>query len=77
MTQMPVASPSADVVAGIDQAQADAAGHRRDDAGVDEVELGGVDAGLVGDDVRLVLAHQRGLGVDCWRAIESCATSVL
>ena len=37
--------------------------HRRDDAGIDEVELGVVDQRLVGDDWRLVLAHQRGLGV--------------
>ena len=51
------------VVALVDQAQADAARDRRDDAGIDEVELGVVDQRLVGDDRRLVLAHQSGLRV--------------
>ena len=53
-----------DVVALVDHAQADAAGERRDDPRVGDVELGGVDLRLVDDQRGLVLAHQRLLGVE-------------
>ena len=56
MTTMPFASPVVDVVARVDLAQADAAGDRRGDAAVDEIEPGVVDLRLVGLDRALVLA---------------------
>ena len=52
------------VVARVDRAQADAAGHRRGDAGVVEVELGGRLGGAVGDHGAFELLDQRGLRVD-------------
>ena len=51
-------------VAGIHQAQADAAADRGDHAGMRELQLRVVDPALVGLHRRLVLAHQRFLRVD-------------
>ena len=54
----------ADVVAGVDGAQADAAGDRRDDAAVAEVQARRVLVGAVDDQRALELLDQRRLGVD-------------
>ena len=51
------------IIAGIDLAQPDAAGDRRDDAAIGQVELLGVDLRLIGFDRRLVLRDQRNLRV--------------
>ncbi len=48
-----------DDVARIDQAQADAAGGRRGDVAIDQLQFLRIDRGLVDLDLRLVLAHQR------------------
>ena len=61
---MPLASPGGDVVAFVDLAQADTAGHRRDDVRVPEIELGGADLGLVGRHRALVLPNERLLRVE-------------
>ena len=52
------------VVAGVDEPQADAAADRRDDAAIGDVELGGVDLRLVGADRRLVLRDDELLILD-------------
>ena len=72
---MPVLALGADVVAGVDRAQPDAAGHRRRDPGVVEVEAAAF-GGAVADHGALELLDQRGLGVESWRAIESWPSSV-
>ena len=63
-TTMPLASPGGDVVALVDLAQADAAGDRRDDVGVAEIELAVLTWRLVGDHRAFVLPHERPLGVE-------------
>ena len=52
------------VVPGVDEPQADAAGNRRNDVGIIDVELGRVDHRLVGRHRRLVLRDEEGLVVD-------------
>ena len=52
------------IVAGVDEPQADAAADRRDDAAIGDVELGGVDLRLVGADRRLVLRDGERLILD-------------
>ena len=52
------------IIAGVDQPQADPSGDRRDDVGIGDIELGRLDLRLVGDDRRLVLGDQRLLVVD-------------
>ena len=55
MTAIGVELPDLDVIAGVDLAQADAAGDRRDDAAIGEIELGIVDLRLVELDRAFVL----------------------
>ena len=56
--------PRRDVVALVDQTQPDPAAHRRHDVAIGDVELRGIDLRLVGEDVRLILGDQVGLGVE-------------
>ena len=53
-----------DVIAGVNLAQPDAAGDRRDDAAIGQVQLLGVDLGLIGLHDRRLLLHRRRLGVE-------------
>ena len=64
MTTMPVVSDGLQVIAGVDQPQADAAADRRDDVAIGDVELGGVDLRLIGRHRRLVLRDEEDLILD-------------
>ena len=61
------------VIARVDLAKPDPTGDRRDDMGINEVQLLRVDLRLIGFNDSLVLRDQRDLRV----AIEFCATRVL
>ena len=65
------------IVALVDQAQADASGQGRHDLRIGDVQLGGIDLGLVDHQRRLVLADQRHLRVVLLPGDESWATSFL
>ena len=60
----PVGIPRRDVVSLVHLAQADAAGDRRGDVAVDQVDFRGLDGRLVGGDGADVLIHQGTLRID-------------
>ncbi len=62
-TAMPLVSPADDVIADVDDLEADAAGDRRDDAGIAEIDLRLLDDAAIGGDGSRELADERGLGV--------------
>jgi hypothetical protein len=61
---LPLSRENCQMIARVDQPQANPSGDRRDDVGVGDIELGRLDLRLVGDDRRLVLGDQSPLVVD-------------